>query len=217
MNVAGSTPACPLLIYGGSFDPPHRAHIDLPLAAARALGARLLFVPAGSPPHKSGRPITPAAHRLAMLKLALADHPECGISTIELDRAGPSYTVDTLSELRRTTPPGTALRLLIGADMAAIFYQWREPRRIIELAEPAVMMRRPIDAAGLLEKLPRDLPESERRAWLNRIIEIPLIDAASTDLRGELEQGRYDSPGVRENLPPRVLEYICENGLYRAV
>lgn len=172
---------------------------------------RVIYIPAGRPPHKTRR-VTDASHRLAMLRLALAGHENAEIDTIELDRAGPSFTVDTLATLRDRFGPTQPLRLLIGADMAAIFYQWREPERIIKLAEPVVMMREPYDADDVLATL----PEEVRAAWSPRLLNLPTIDVASTELRRRLEAEEYDAPVVTRMLDPRVIGYIRANHLYRA-
>jgi nicotinate-nucleotide adenylyltransferase len=203
-----------LLIYGGAFDPPHRGHVELPPRAAEQIHAHgVLYVPTGEPPHKSPT-AAPAEHRLAMLRLALGDRSDCAISTWEIEHAGPSYTVRTLEHLRQELP-GVELRLLIGADMAASFYgKWKDPRRIIELAEPVVMLRPPYgDPEAMLTALPDDLPEPERRAWRDRLVTLPTIEAASTDLRRALAAGRYDDPAVRERLPSAVLDYIRQHRL----
>jgi nicotinate-nucleotide adenylyltransferase len=205
-----------LIVFGGTFDPPHLAHIDLPFHIADFISADgVVFIPAGSPPHKS-RSLTPAPHRLAMLRLALGDRPDAAICTAELDRPGPSYTVDTLRQLRDQLHPATQLRLLIGADMAAIFYQWRDPQQIIQLADPLVMMRPPIDPASLLARLPADLDQEQRQAWTHRIVPAPLIDIDSTRLRLLLSQGRFDDPLVTRMLAPSVIHYIREHHLYAA-
>ena len=204
-----------LLVYGGSFDPPHRAHIALPHAAAEQIGplpgAGILYIPAGQPPHKS-RPMTAAHHRLAMLRLALEDSDRAAISEIELNRAGPSYTVDTLRQLHSQFP-GATLRLLIGADMAAIFYQWRDPQAILELAEPLVMMRAPADNESLLAML----PPGEAEAWRSRIVAVPPLDISSTELRTLLAAGDYQNPRLSAMLDAKVIQYIRVHHLYSAV
>jgi nicotinate-nucleotide adenylyltransferase len=205
-----------LVIYGGSFDPPHRAHMELPFDAAKQIGADgVMFVPTGSPPHKPG-PIAPGEHRVNMLRAALGDRKAAAISTFEIDREyKASYTVDTLDHFRAELGEAVELRLLIGADMAAMFYQWRQPRRIIELAEPVVMMRPPLDVEALLAELPDELSDAERAAWRGRVIACPQIDVASTALRERLAAGEYESEDVRSQLPGPVLEYIRREGLYR--
>lgn len=207
----------PVLIYGGSFDPPHRGHVQLPEIVRTVIGAsKILYIPAGTPPHKSRR-VTPAPHRLAMLQLALTDQTETEISTIELDRDGPSYTVDTLESLRcypeLGIPAEAPMRLLIGADMAMIFDQWRSAARVAELAEPVVMVRPPLDARSLLDQL-ATATTTPRSVWQRRLVETPAIDIASTELRRELASGQYGSALIQENLAPAVIDYIRANGLY---
>ncbi|MGH7483144.1 MAG: nicotinate (nicotinamide) nucleotide adenylyltransferase, partial [Longimicrobiales bacterium] len=128
-------------VFGGTFDPPHIAHRIVAQDALEALGLdRVLFVPASVPPHKRDRPRTAAPIRLEMLRALLDDDARFEISTLELDRDGPSYTVDTLRALRRDRP-GTALHLLIGADQWREFESWREPGAIEELARVCVLGR----------------------------------------------------------------------------
>lgn len=205
-----------LLIYGGSFDPPHRAHVELPFHVARRIEADgVLFVPAGSPPHKPG-PIATSEHRLGMLRAALGDRDDAAISTYEIDHADQaSYTVNTLEHFRAELGGAVELRLLIGADMAAAFYRWKQPRRIIELAEPVVMMRPPLDAEAIVAQMPDALTDGERAAWRGRMVSCPQIDIASTALRELLAAGEYESDVVRRQLPGPVLEYIRSHGLYR--
>ena len=204
-----------LIVYGGTFDPPHRAHIELPFLASREIGADgVVFVPAGEPPHKHGIHTSPAADRLAMLRLAVGDRADAVIDTFEIDHAGPSFTVTTLEELRRRWPPGVELRLLIGADMAAGFYTWRDPRRIIELAEPLVMMREPYGVADLLAHLPADLSEAERAAWARRVVKTPRVDVSSSGLRERLATGGYADAAGDASVSPAVARYIRDHALY---
>ena len=209
-----------LVVYGGSFDPPHRAHLELPFEVARAIGADgVLFVPAGQPPHKSRR-VSAAHHRLRMLQVGLgvADERSRGdaaIWTSELERSGPSYTVDTLRQLRAELGEGVELRLLIGADMAVSFYDWREPREIERLAEPVVMMRPPADPRSLLAALPAELDGPARQRWGGRIVATPQIDVESTRLRQLLAAGEYDHPHIQQMLHPAVLSYIRRHQLYQ--
>ncbi|HEX7010263.1 MAG TPA: nicotinate (nicotinamide) nucleotide adenylyltransferase, partial [Phycisphaeraceae bacterium] len=149
-----------LIVFGGSFDPPHLAHVALPELVRQKIGADLVaYVPAGRAPHKLDQPQTPAHHRLAMLRLALADSPRCVILTDEIERASqglPSYTVDTLEALRGRLGPNVRMWLLIGADQWRIFSQWKSPRRIMELAQPLVMIRPPDTAESLSASLPQE-------------------------------------------------------------
>lgn len=178
---------------------------------ARHVGADgVLYVPAAHPPHKMAGPVVQGRHRLAMLRLALGERDDAAISTFELDTPGTpgkGYTVDTLEHLRRELP-GVELRLLIGADMAAMFDQWHQPDRLIELAEPLVMMRAPYDPHALAAKL-----GDER--WAGRVVPVEPIDISSTEIRAAIREGRWDAPVVTDNLHPAVLRYIREHGLYR--
>lgn len=200
-----------LVVYGGTFDPPHRAHTELPSFVAERIGADgVLYVPAGRPPHKADLDQTPAEHRLAMLTLALDGVPRTAISTWEIDQPEPSYTYRTLEHLRRTFGDTIALRLLVGMDMALTFDQWAEPGRIEQLAEPVVMVRPPHDRAAFLAAL----PDAQRDRWASRVVEAPPMDVSSTELRRALRDRDADATVVREMLDPRVLTYIRRHGLY---
>jgi nicotinate-nucleotide adenylyltransferase len=132
-------------VFGGTFDPPHLGHLVIAEEARVALGLdRVLLMPAASPPHKRVRLITPAAARVAMTRVAVRGNPAFEVSTIEARRRGPSYTVDTLRELKRLNPR-TALTLILGEDSLRELGTWREPEQIAALARIAVARR--IDAA----------------------------------------------------------------------
>ncbi len=202
-----------ILLFGGSFDPPHRAHIDLPQQAARAIGADLIaYIPAGRAPHKLDREQTEPRHRLAMLRLAL-EHQHGPIPAViltdEIERGPdqPSYTVDTLASLRQRIGDNTELRLLIGADQLRIFDQWREPERIVGLAEPVVMVRPPDTRESLLEAFSL----TERETWADRLVEVEAIDLSSTRIRDAIaSKGPVD--GL---LVPDLEQYIREHRLYQ--
>ena len=198
-----------LLIFGGTFDPPHLAHTRLPPLVAKRLGAdRIIYVPAAANPLKPNRP-TPARHRLAMLRLAIASVPDAEIDSIELDRAGPSYTVETLEALRERYGDDVELRLLIGADQVPDFDRWREPQRILELATPAVLLRPPGDARAFRERLAGFPPHLADR-WVRWTVPVPPMDVTATEIRRRLS-ARED---VSDLLDPVVADYIREHGLY---
>jgi nicotinate-nucleotide adenylyltransferase len=196
-----------LIVYGGTFDPPHVAHVRLPFAAAEQIRADgVLYVPAGRPPHKPDEDRTPAPHRLAMLRLALGERDDAAICTCELDRNGPSYTWQTLAHLRESLGRAIELRLLIGMDMALIFHQWQQPGRICELADPLVMLRPPHDARRFIQAL----PDPWRAFWRERIVPVPALDVAS--LRRALARG--DRTAAEPWLDREVLDYIAQQRLY---
>jgi len=201
-----------IIIYGGSFDPPHVAHVQLPLAVREAVGADVVaYVPAARAPHKLDMVQTDPRHRHAMLRIALSGVKYVKILTDELDRASsgePSYTVDTLTALRHTLGSEVKLNLLIGADQVRIFEKWREPKRIIELAEPLVMVRPPETREAMLASLPNDVT---RAWWEARIVDIPMKDINSTDIRKRVAHGE----SIHGMVHPDVERYIREHGLYR--
>lgn len=202
-----------ILLFGGSFDPPHNAHLALPQQVAEAIGADLIaYIPAGRAPHKLDREQTDPQHRLMMLRVALAEEPgevATIVLTDEIDRGPdqPSYTVDTLEALHQRLDPDARLRLLIGADQLRIFDVWRSPERIIELAEPVVMVRPPDTQESLLDSL---APE-QRGSWAGRLVEADTIDLSSTQLRDKVAK----CEAIKRWTPAAVCDYIVEHGLYR--
>lgn len=208
-----------LLLFGGSFDPPHKGHVNLPLLAVRHLermldeekGVWVLFLPAARSPHKNSAPAATDAQRIEMLTLATAHLPRCAIWTDEIDRARPgepSYTVDTLRRLREWLDDHggdeVRLRLLIGADQAAALDRWREPEAIVALAEPLVMARE----VGGAAVFPAALGE-----WSRRLLPIPKLDISSTAARAAIASG--DAAAIKRTLDAPVADYIKANGLYR--
>ena len=202
------------LIFGGTFDPPHRAHIELPQAAARELGCdRIIYIPAAINPLKASpdQPApTAAQHRLAMLRLALSDVPNAEISTTEFDRTGPSYTIDTLRSLHVIA---SSAFLLIGADQALDFHRWKDWREILKLATPAVMLRPPWTASAFHAALRERYEADEARQWQAHTLgTLPMIDVSATEIRQRIATG-----GTLNGLvDPRVEAYIRKNRLYGA-
>ena len=179
-------------IFGGSFDPIHHGHLILARAALEELSLdRILFVPANLSPHKTDTKPATAQDRLAMLKLAIAGEPCFETCDLELHRPPPSFTVDTLRELK-TRHPDDRFTLLIGADNVAKFDTWREPDEIRQLARIAVLDRASGQAAP-------DWPVVRR-----------LVDISSTDIRARAAAGR----SIRYLTPDPVCDYIAAEGLY---
>ncbi|MFG0250052.1 MAG: nicotinate (nicotinamide) nucleotide adenylyltransferase [Phycisphaeraceae bacterium JB051] len=197
-------PGDTVLLFGGSFDPPHAAHIRLPQQAKAAINAdHLAFIPAAQQPLKQSQ--TPAHHRLAMLKLALKGSVDCHVLELELKRQGPSYTVDTVRELKAKWGDNVTLRFLIGADQLAAFNRWRDWQTIEQLAQPVIMHR---DG-----QMPITVPDGfDRDKWLKRVIQVDRIDISSTNLRNHLAVGQH----VDETLLAKsVQDYIHAHQLYR--
>lgn len=197
----------PALVFGGTFDPPHRVHVRMATAAADCLGARaILVIPAAINPQRAASPPAPAADRRAMTLAAFADEPRARVLDLELERHGPSYTIDTVRALH---DQGAApLRLLIGSDQALNFPTWRAWREVAELAPPAIVVRPPQTHATLLGEL-RRVFGAEAEAWAARILPIPPTDMSATDARAALARG--EAPDA---LDPAILAYIRRHGLY---
>jgi nicotinate-nucleotide adenylyltransferase len=202
-----------ILVYGGTFDPPHRAHVELPTLVRDRLGLELLlYIPASISPFKQDDEPTPGPHRLAMLDLALREQPRTAIWTVELDAPGVHYTVDTLALLRSRVGLDVPLHLLIGADHAREFHRWREPDRILDLCKPAVMMRPPDTRESLAEALKPHWDEQMCERWLAAIVDVPELDIAATEVRRRLATGE----GTSDILANDVRAYISANELYRS-
>jgi len=202
-----------VLIVGGTFDPPHRAHRELPVLVARAVDAtRVVYVPAARNPLKTDGPIASDAHRLAMLGLVAAAVPNAEVSTVEIDRGGPSYFVDTLATLGAMFGPATRMRFLIGADQAIEFARWKECRRILDLATPAVVLRPPWTVEALRDALREYWDEAEVERWATWVVETPVIDVSATGVRERLRSGA----SARDLLDADIAEYIRRQGLYEA-
>jgi nicotinate-nucleotide adenylyltransferase len=196
---------------GGTFDPVHVGHLAVAEEARESIGLeRILFVVAGQPPHKDPADVTPAADRLAMVALAIAGNGAFELSRLEVDRPGPSFSVDTLSELDRLdqaagrTPD---LTLILSAETFADLPAWHEPERLLRLARVAVVPREGY-AAPDPGWLARTVPGQEDRV---DFLEGPRLGLSSTTLRARVAAGR----SIRYLVPDAVAGYIAEHGLYR--
>lgn len=216
-------PAPRVGVFGGTFDPIHVAHLRCAEEAREQLDLdRILFIPAADPPHKTGRRIAPAHHRLAMVKLAAAGNPRFRVSTVEIERRGPSYTVDTLRSLRLRLAPGVRLMLLLGLDAFRELDTWKEYRRLFALADLAVWTRPP----GRIRATRALLPVAARREFCyandqrtlihdtgTRIhfLTVTALDISASDIRRRLQRGE----SVRYLVPSAVERYATREGLYR--
>jgi nicotinate-nucleotide adenylyltransferase len=183
-------------LFGGSFDPVHHGHLIVAQVAAEKLGLdSLRFLPARAQPFKQGRHRTSPDHRAAMLSLAISQMPGFELERTELERAGPSYTVHTLEELRKREPE-SELVILLGADAAAELHAWREGERIPQLAR-VVVFARPGAA----------VPDSP---WIAQVLAVPAIDISATEVRRRVQRGQ----SIRYWVPDAVAEYIIRHRLY---
>ncbi len=208
-------------VFGGTFDPIHVAHLRCAEEAAELLALeRVLFVPAADPPHKH-RQLTPAVHRLAMVRRAVAGNPRFRVSTVELDRPGTSFTVDTLRALAARLPRAR-LTLLIGADAFRDIGTWKDYRVIFTLADVAVWTRPAQDVRRPLALLPvaarRDFCYSSVRSVLEhrtgtrvQFLTVTALDISASDIRQRVRRGR----SIRYLVPPAVERYLTREGLYR--
>lgn len=186
-------------LLGGSFDPPHIGHL---LAASDAFEAltldRLFFVPASVQPLKAGRACATPAQRLQMARLLVGDDPRFGVDSIEIDRGGLSYTVDTLTNLAARWP-SAELFWLVGADVPRSFAHWRSPERIVELATVVVLQR-----AG-------ETPDLASMPGHPRCLTTRRIEISSTEIRDRVRQGQ----SIRGFVPDAVAAYVQAERLYR--
>ncbi|HRL36310.1 MAG TPA: nicotinate-nucleotide adenylyltransferase [Ottowia beijingensis] len=198
-------------LFGGAFDPPHDAHVALARAAIDELQLdRLHIAPTGDAWHKT-RPLSPGVHRLAMCRLAFADVPKVLVDDRELLRDGPTYTIDTLTELRAEYP-GAALFLQIGADQAAAFHTWRRAADILQIATLSIAFRADLAGAEATFDLKNTLPGLRPDAGRVRVLSLPAMPHSATDVRRRVAAGQP----IGHLVPAPVAGYIADHHLYQA-
>jgi nicotinate-nucleotide adenylyltransferase len=196
VGVAEGVPSLRLGLFGGTFDPPHLGHLIVAQDVAEALELNpLLFVPAGLPPHKQDRLLTPAPLRLEMVRALVAGNDTFGVSEVELGWAGPSYTVDTLRHFRHLHPQAEIF-FVMGVDQAASLQEWHEPDQVAALAHLVV--------------LSREGAESPEGNFMST--PVTRVDISSSAIRARVEEGRP----IRQWVPDSVRQIIESNRLYRA-
>ncbi len=195
-------------ILGGTFDPPHIGHLWLASLAADTLGlGRVLLMPAARPPHKGGQTISNAADRVTMTRLAITGDPLLDLTLLEMERPGRSYTVDSLIELRASLGTEEGLVLIMAADSFAEIETWREPDRLLDLAEWAVGPRPGSPLPGRAALRERFGTGASRI----HLLEGPSLDVSSSEIRRRVAAGR----SIRYLVPRAVEELIADRGLYR--
>ena len=190
-------------VFGGTFDPPHDGHVAVAKDVADALGLhRLLWIPAGEPPHKSHQDVKPASLRLEMVYAAVDADARFAVNECEMMRAGRSYTVDTLNALRREFPDA-AMYFIVGTDEYNALAGWREPEQVLELARLAVVDR---DGTCAADSTPDVVGAGDVE-----FVPIERVDISSSQVRVHVGSGRDPADFV----PPAVAEIIEREGLYR--
>jgi nicotinate-nucleotide adenylyltransferase len=185
-------------LFGGSFDPPHNAHLAL-ARSALALVDEVRWIPAGQPWQKE-RAMTPAAHREAMVRLAIEDEPRFALDRIELERAGPSFTLQTVQQLQ-AREPGAEWLLLIGADQYANLHTWRGWEELLQHVVLAVAQRPGVSQT----------PDPSVAARPHRAIPLPMLDISATDIRQRVSRDE----SIAALVPAGVARYIDRHHLYR--
>lgn len=199
-------------VLGGSFNPVHVGHLMMAQGAVDALNLeKVLFVPAGHPPHKDLATLADATHRLRMLRLAIEGNSRFEASEIELRRQGPSYTIDTMRHLRQEYGEGCGLYFIIGADSIQELPLWKDVATLVLLCK-IVPLSRPGERSGdEIQHLAQAVGEQNARELLGRLLRIPLVDVSSSDIRRRIAAGL----SIRYLVPEPVRLYIEENHLYR--
>jgi nicotinate-nucleotide adenylyltransferase len=195
-------------IFGGSFDPPHIAHLALARHAVEQFHLNeLRIIPTGDAWHKT-RTLTPSPHRLAMTRLAFAEVPQAVVDPREIDRDGATYTFDTLQELKAENPEAD-LFLFIGADQANAFKTWHRWQEILGLAT-VVVAERPLGGQGGMAS-----------QWHNAVspdvqrLDMPSLNVSATEIRAHVALGTHADPKMHAWLPAAVQHYIEKHSLYR--
>ena len=193
-------------LMGGTFDPIHYGHLILAQQAWQKLELdKVVFVTSPNPPNKVEQVLTDARDRHEMVRLAVRENDRFECSTIEIERGGVSYTIDTIRQLKRQLEVGSHIHLLLGADEAKMLMTWRDPKGIAELADIVVANRPGHPVAEALENLSADLAERIIR------LQIPGVDISSSDIRARVARGE----SITYLVPPEVEKYIVREGLYR--
>ena len=194
-------------IAGGTFDPIHVAHLIIAEEARVRLGLEeVRFVPAGDPWMKSGTSLSSAHHRLTMVRLAIASNPFFRASSVEIDRPGPTYTVDTLEQVRSEVEDAVEIYLIMGSDSINEFHRWKAPSRVLELCTLVSAPRagcKELDLTALEAVSP-----SARQKVV--VLERPHLDISGTEIRQRISHGL----SVRYQVPWEVEQYIYRYGLY---
>jgi nicotinate-nucleotide adenylyltransferase len=195
-------------ILGGTFNPPHVAHLLCAQEAHDQLGLDVVvLMPAAVPPHKEARDDPGAGARVEMCRLAVGSDPRFDVSTLEVQRGGPSYTADTLREIHEKAP-GDDLTFIVGGDMAHSLPAWHQPAEVVRLARLGVAEREGAAREDIAARVAA-VPGSDGRVTF---FDLPRVDVSSSLIRRRVAAGRP----IRFLVPDDVAEYIAARGLYRS-
>jgi len=198
----------PVGVMGGTFDPIHNGHLAVAEAVRNQLGlAEVLFLPAGQPWLKIDNPVSPAEHRVNMVRLAIADKPHLKLSTMEMERPGPTYTVDTLAELKARFGAEQDIFFILSWGSLAELPQWKEPSRLITMCR-LVVVPRPGYPQPNLEGLEAIIPGLSQRVVL---MDKPVMAISATEIRDRVVRGL----SVSHLVPAPVESYIKQHNLYK--
>lgn len=192
-------------VMGGTFDPIHYAHLVMAEEARSQFRLdRVLFIPAGQPPHKQDYRVSHAEHRYAMVLLSTGSNPFFDVSRVEIEREGPSYSVDTIRCLRDSYGPDTELYFIVGTDEALDLPNWHEAESLSKMVSFVTVPRPGFDIAELRTRLPA--------SFYSKIEFLPMtpMDISSTEIRARVKAGR----SIRYLVTTEVEAYICKHGLY---
>jgi len=194
-------------VFGGTFDPIHIGHlVSAEEARVELKLERVVFVPAGLPPHKLDHVMSLVEHRLAMVELAIASNPHFAVSRVDIDRFGPCYTVDTIELLRDEWGPGVEIYFIMGSDSLLDILTWHNPRRLIRLCRFAVVSRPGYQVD--LDELDALLPGLASRV---QMLNAPELAISSTNIQRRVREGL----SIKYQVPEAVEDYIHQHGLYQ--
>jgi nicotinate-nucleotide adenylyltransferase len=197
-------------VMGGTFDPIHIGHLIAAEEVRCVLRLdKVLFAPAGTPPHKNPAAVTPAFHRERMVELAIASNSSFELSRVDLERPGRSYTVETLRELKRQLGPAADIFFIVGMDSLAELATWHDPVGVLSICRLAVVNRPPYVEVDLAA-LEADLPGISKQVDMVRM---PGIYVASSDLQARVARGL----SIKYQVPEPVEQYIHDHELYQSL
>lgn len=194
-------------VLGGTFDPVHLGHLAIAEDVRIKLDLdKVIFIPAGQPRLRADEYLTPAIDRLRMVELATGDNPRFQVCDIEIQRSGPTYTVDTLVELGQRFGPDTSLYFIVGADILGQFHRWKDPEKVLEACHLVVVSR----AGHQDDDWPEWFQGADSAKDKVTQLEIPMVDISGTEIRRRASLGE----SVRHLVPDLVAEYIQDRKLY---